>query len=150
MASKKWTTTAHPIRMHGLSTQEEVWFRRPVWDDIPCGHCGAHKSGSAMYEYGIAHPGNLSDIRWDGKVYCNLRCLPDDTAGIRRRRWSLRTKDPNAERKAASNKATAAKRSNHMAKLYEKYKSINKVAEIEGITKQRVSQLLKKAGVEMQ
>lgn len=145
----KWEYVAEPIYMHGLSSENEHWYRRPVWDDVACGTCGAVNPSKAMYEYGVAAIQG-EEITWDEQVYCNLKCLPDDTGSIRRERWkTVRGRDPKRSRKAELNRAASEKYRSHLAKLYEKHGSINKVAEIEGVTKQAVHAQLKKAGVEM-
>ena len=141
---------AAPIELHGLSTQDQRWWRRPIYAGLKCASCKSVKRG-AMYEYGVSKGGG--PIKWDGKVYCNTRCLPDDTAGIRRERYSYR--QPVGKRKMEMVQARAQERRN---RLFARYLQLKRkvsnpevaLAQEEGISKQAISRLIRRAITEQQ
>lgn len=144
--------TADPIELHGLSTAEQRWWRRPVYAGLKCATCKQVKAG-AMYEYGVSKASG--PIQWDGKVYCNTRCLPDDTATIRREKYHVRQpKNENGLRKMQLMKARAQERLDRLAKRYRQLQRtpgvevpLLKLAEEEAVSKQAMHKLLRKAGV---
>lgn len=102
-----------------------------------------------MYEYGVSS--GAGPITWDGKVYCNTKCLPDDTATIRRERWQVRQPEK-GKRKLQLVKARAQERLDRLAQRYKQlYKTefhpLLVLAKEEGVSKQAMHKLLRKAGV---
>jgi hypothetical protein len=142
---------ADPIELHGLSTAEQRWWRRPVYAGLKCATCKQVKSG-AMYEYGVSEANG--PIQWDGKVYCNTRCLPDDTKTIRREKYQVRQpKNENGLRKMQLMKARAQERLDRLKKRYGQLRAervfspLLKLADEEGVSKQAMHKLLRRAGV---
>lgn len=141
---------ADPIELHGLSTAEQRWWRRPVYAGLKCGTCKKVKDG-AMYEYGVSS--GAGPIKWDGMVYCNTKCLPDDTATIRRERWQVRQPEK-GKRKLQLVKARAQERLDRLAQRYRQLQRtpgpgtpLMKLAEEEDVSKQAMHKLLRRAGV---
>lgn len=143
---------APPIELHGLSTADQRWWRRPVYAGLKCATCKQAKDG-ALYEYGVST--NNGPIQWDGKVYCNTKCLPDDTATIRREKYQVRqSQNGSGVRKLQLVKARAQERLDRLAKRYRQLQRtpgvevpLLKLAEEEDVSKQAMHKLLRKAGV---
>lgn len=137
---------SRPVLLHGLSGGGELWYRRGVQAPVRCGTCGEVKKIQAMYEYGIASSSRPADITWDGEVYCNLACVPYDTKSLRVERGHSRARSTTREEISQ----VARQRGIRLAARYlELDRNATALAKEEGVTRERMRHLLKKAGVRM-
>lgn len=140
------TSISRPVLMPGLSMGDTLWYRRRVSAPVRCAACNKLKDSRAMYEYGLADARRPDRITWDGKVYCNLDCLPDDTESIRGEKEHSRIRS-----KTLSEVEDQARV--HRVRLASRYLELGRnaaaLAREEGVSRERIRQQLQKAGVRL-
>ena len=133
-----------------LKREDSTWYKRRVFGPgLKCSTCGRSKLPSkAFYEYAYIEPSSPEgEFRWDGQMYCNRKCMPKDL--LRRYNRSNKTyRDPSYGKRRDAVVRTCSNRVDRLvARLEEMGRgrgSITKIAKEEGVSRQRVHQLLEK------
>ncbi|MBP72902.1 MAG: hypothetical protein CMA70_04885 [Euryarchaeota archaeon] len=147
--SKEVKTERTPwVELPRLRTAEETWYKRRVYNTGPCcaEGCGkpATHSNKAMYEYGFKIK---EEIHWDGTHYCNRMCLPKHM--LQRYNYQYRKhKNPSHGEVRLEIHAKSMERCEEFASRLEANNflrgTISLIAKEEGLSRQRVYQLLEK------
>lgn len=133
-----------------LRCTEGTWYRRRVYGkEARCCSCSEIKpTGRAFYEYSCNEPG-VSDpeLGWDGNTYCNRACMPADL--LRRyNRASKMQRIPGYGVRGIELRDSCIERVDRLMARFEELGrfrgSITAISKEEGLSRQRVYQLLEK------
>ena len=142
------------IELSRLRTKNEAWYKRRIYGDgLSCSGCGAKKKlGRAFYQYAwmdVEGDNSTGDslVKWEGGIYCNRKCLPEDLL-LRYNLQNRLSRDPS---RGELGKARHSRYMERLRELRDRYEGMGKVrgsitalAMERGISRQRVYQLLEK------
>jgi len=146
------------LRISSSTFGAAVWHKRRVYCDslsnpLVCSGCGSNspKTSKAMYEYSYLEGDGDPEIGWDGNTYCNARCMPPDR--LRRYKYCNRVayKRVNDPLYGSKKLGIIMGGKEKMDRLVSRYEELNQargavtvIAKEEGLTRQRVHQILQK------
>lgn len=147
------------IELNRLSSSDSTWYKRRVYGPcIKCSTCGKSKSVTkAFYEYSVLDDylrGKIAyaEHGWDaGEIirgtYCNRMCMPEEML----RRYNRANKKHRMPEYGTKREAKRVKSLDRLNRLVSRYEalgcirgSVTALSIEEGISRQRVHQLLEK------